>query len=106
MANIIIDLGDFLKFVWTDVKKSVKKLWFKINFKSVNFGFDNVYQKRIFGKEKGGKEKESYCFVCGDKGKATLLSHVVGYCEWDHKCDICERNVNVCKKPKVDCGRR
>ena len=104
MANINIleiNLGDFLKSVWTGVKKSVKKLWFKINFKSVNFGFDNVYQKRIFG-----KEKESYCFVCGDKGKATLLSHVVGYCEWDHKCDICKRNVNVCKKPKVDYQRR
>lgn len=99
MASIIgIEIGDFLKSLWVDAKKIVKKFWFKINFKSVNFGFDNVYQKRIF-------KKRLYCFVCGENGKATPLSYDKGYAEWDHKCDICKKTVNVRKKINIknDC---
>lgn len=100
MASIIgIELGDFLKSLWVDAKKFVKKFCFKINFKLVNFGFDNAYQRRIIGKKLN-------CFVCGVKGKATPLSHVAGYCEWDYKCDICEKTFNMHKEIKVDCNRR
>ena len=100
MINAInIEIGNFLKSLWIDVKKFVKKFWFKINFKLVNFGFDNVYRKRI-------SKNRLYCFVCGENGRATPLSYVRGCAEWDYKCDICGKTVNAHKKIKVDCYRR
>ena len=78
----------------------MNKLWFKINFKLVNFGLDNAYQKRIFR-----KEKELYCFVCGDRDKVVSLSHIDEY-DWDYKCDVCGKTFNIYKKRKVDCHRR
>ena len=98
MTSIInIGIEDFLKSLWIDAKKFIKILWFKINFKLVNFGFDNAYKKRF-------SKNRLYCFVCwNDKNKIISLSRVTGYGEWDHKCKICERTFNMHKENKVDC---
>ncbi|MCK4919258.1 MAG: hypothetical protein KAS01_02630 [Candidatus Pacebacteria bacterium] len=79
----------------------IKKFSFEMKFKSVNFGFDNAYQKKNFR-----KTEVLYCFVCGDNGRATPLVYDSGYGEWDHKCQICEKTFNMYKEIKVDFYRR
>lgn len=98
MASIIgVEIGDFLKSLWIDVKKSR----FKKKFELVNFGFDNAYQK----KNKDCDKKILYCFVCGNRGEAMPLSHVDKY-DWDYKCDICKETFNIYKKRKIDFEKR
>ena len=97
IINVGIKMGDFLKFLWIDVKKSR----FRKKFELVNFGLDNAYQK----KSKECDEKILYCFVCGNKGETTPLLHVVGY-DWDYKCDICKETFNIKKKESIDFEKR
>ena len=98
MINAInIEIGNFLKSLWIDMKK----FWFKKNFELVNFGHGNAYQR----KSKGHDKKRLYCFICGNKGKTTPLSHVVGY-DWDYKCDICKNEFNIKKKESIDFEKR
>lgn len=98
MTSIIgIGIGDFLKSLWIDIKK----FWFEKKFELVNFGLDNAYQKKNEERE----EKILYCFVCGNKGKTTPLSHVDKY-DWDYKCDVCKNKFNIYKKRKIDFEKR
>lgn len=92
--NINIGIGKFLKLLWIDLKK----FWFKRNFELVNFGHDNVYQKK--------NKKTLYCFRCGNsKGEAVPLSSVKGF-DWDYRCDNCGKTFNVNKGIKIDFYRR
>ena len=96
--NVIkIGIGDFLKSLWINMKKSR----FKKKFELVNFGFENAYQK----KSKKCDEKILYCFVCGNKGEATPLSHVDKY-DWDYKCGVCKETFNIKKKERIDFEKR
>lgn len=98
MASIVgVEIGDFLKSLWIDVKKSR----FKKKFELVNFGFDNAYQK----KNKEYDEKILYCFVCGNKGEAMPLSHVDKY-DWDRKCDVCGKTFNIYRGIIINCDKR